>query len=321
MAPPISGDARLPPQGTATYALYQFGTSGAAVAVATAVTHPLDVIKIRLQMQLAGQRGNLVGMVHTVPHHLCIARFTNLLLSILLKGNLSQGAIFTQMVKKEGPRSLYLGFAPALTRSLVYGGLRLGLYEPCKHVCSYAFGSTNFAFKFASGVVAGALATTLTNPMEVLKVRSQMSTSRISTIGMMRKIVAEEGLKALWKGVGPAMVRAGCLTASQMALLKLTPLEEGFQLHLMSSCIAGTAGTLVTAPIDMIKTRLMLQKESKGGRVYRNGFHCAYQVVRTEGVKSLYKGGFATFARLGPQTAITFIACEKLREFVGMTAI
>jgi solute carrier family 25 uncoupling protein 8/9 len=55
-------------------------------------------------------------------------------------------------------------------RSLIYGGLRLGLYEPCKHVCSYAFGSTNFAFKFASGVVAGALATALTNPMEVVKV-------------------------------------------------------------------------------------------------------------------------------------------------------
>ncbi|KAF7071102.1 hypothetical protein CFC21_076513 [Triticum aestivum] len=203
----MSGDARSPPRGGAPYALYQFGTSGAAVAVATAVTHPLDVIKIRLQMQLAGQRGNLVGM----------------------------GAIFTQMVEREGPRSLYLGFAPALTRSLIYGGLRLGLYEPCKHVCSYAFGSTNFAFKFASGVVAGALATALTNPMEVLKVRSQMSTSRISTIGVMREIVSEEGVKALWKGVGPAMVRAGCLTASQMAtydeakqvLLMWTPLEEG----------------------------------------------------------------------------------------------
>jgi hypothetical protein len=76
------------------------------------------------------------------------------------------------MVEKEGPRSLYLGIAPALTRSVVYGGLRLGLYEPCKHVCSYAFGSTNFAFKLASGVIAGALATALTNPMEVLKVCS-----------------------------------------------------------------------------------------------------------------------------------------------------
>jgi len=95
-------------------------------------------------MQHAGQRGNLVGM----------------------------GTIFTQLVAREGPRSLYLGLAPALTRSVVYGGLRLGLYEPCKHVCSYAFGSTNFAFKFASGIIAGALATALTNPMEVLKVYS-----------------------------------------------------------------------------------------------------------------------------------------------------
>jgi len=166
-------------------------------------------------MQHAGQRGNLVGM----------------------------GTIFTQLVAREGPRSLYLGLAPALTRSVVYGGLRLGLYEPCKHVCSYAFGSTNFAFKFASGIIAGALATALTNPMEVLKVRLQMSTSSTSTIGEMRKVLAQEGLKALWKGVGPAMARAGCLTASQMAtydeskqaLMKWTPLEEGFQLHLMYS--------------------------------------------------------------------------------------
>lgn len=88
-----------------------------------------------------------------------------------------------------------------------------------------------------------------------------------------------------------------------------------------SSFIAGTAGTLVTSPVDMIKTRLMLQQESIGARVYRNGFHCASQVVVTEGVKSLYKGGFATFARVGPQTTITFIVCEKLRELAGMTAI
>jgi len=208
---PGAGDERAP----GSYALYHFGTSGSAVAAATAATHPLDVIKVRLQMQHAGQRGNLVGM----------------------------GTIFTQLVTREGPRSLYLGLAPALTRSVVYGGLRLGLYEPCKHVCSYAFGSTNFAFKFASGIIAGALATALTNPMEVLKVRLQMSTSSTSTIGEMRKVLAQEGLKALWKGVGPAMARAGCLTASQMAtydeskqaLMKWTPLEEGFQLHLMYS--------------------------------------------------------------------------------------
>ena len=74
------------------------------------------------------------------------------------------------MVKKEGPKSLYLGLMPALARSVLYGGLRLGLYEPSKYVCKWAFGSTNLLLKIASGAFSGAVATALTNPMEVIKV-------------------------------------------------------------------------------------------------------------------------------------------------------
>ncbi|KAK4407069.1 RNA-binding protein BRN1 [Sesamum angolense] len=47
--------------------VYHFGTSGMSVAAATGVTHPLDVLKVRLQMQLVGQRGALTGMGSTVP--------------------------------------------------------------------------------------------------------------------------------------------------------------------------------------------------------------------------------------------------------------
>ena len=65
---------------------------------------------------------------------------------------------------------MYLGLAPALTRSVVYGGLRLGLYEPSKYVCEQVFGSTNIFVKIASGAFAGGFATTLTNPVEVVKV-------------------------------------------------------------------------------------------------------------------------------------------------------
>jgi hypothetical protein len=46
-----------------------------------------------------------------------------------------------------------------------------------------------------------------------------------------------------------------------------------------SSTVAGILSTLITAPVDMVKTRLMLQRESKGGRIYKNGFNCAYQVL------------------------------------------
>uniref|UniRef100_A0A1D1YL91 Mitochondrial substrate carrier family protein ucpB n=1 Tax=Anthurium amnicola TaxID=1678845 RepID=A0A1D1YL91_9ARAE len=251
-------------------------------------------------MQLVGQRGPLNGM----------------------------GNLFGQLIKIEGPKALYLGFAPALARSVLYGGLRLGLYEPCKYVCDIMFGSTNILVKIASGAFSGAIATALTNPVEVLKVRLQMNSGR-GPIKEVHTIIQEEGIKALWKGVGPAMARAGALTASQLAtydeskqaLIRWTSLEEGFHLHLISSCIAGTMGTVVTAPVDMIKTRLMLQQESHGPKYYRNGFHCAYQVMHTEGFRALYKGGSATFARLGPQTVITFLVCEKLRKLAGMKAI
>ncbi|KAG9457541.1 hypothetical protein H6P81_002049 [Aristolochia fimbriata] len=270
---------------------YQFGTSGIAVATATGVTHPLDVLKVRLQMQLVGQKGPLTGM----------------------------GKLFTQLMKFEGPQALYLGLTPALTRSLLYGGLRLGLYEPCKYACDMTLGSTNIFVKIASGAFSGAIATALTNPTEVLKVRLQMNlTGRGGALKEMQKIAKEEGVRAFWKGVGPAMARASVLTASQLAtydeskqaLLRWTPLEEGFYLQFISSAIAGTMGTLVTTPMDMIKTRLMLQRESKSTKNYNNGFHCAYKVIQTEGPRALYKGGFAIFARLGPQTTITFLLGE-----------
>ena len=83
-----------------------------------------------------------------------------------------QGQTFVGVVKKEGAGSLYLGLSPALTRSVLYGGLRLGLYEPCKHLCELAFESTNIFMKIASGAVSGAFATLLTNPVEVLKVQT-----------------------------------------------------------------------------------------------------------------------------------------------------
>ncbi|ESQ37993.1 hypothetical protein EUTSA_v10028818mg [Eutrema salsugineum] len=274
-----------------------FGTSGLSVALATGVTHPLDVLKVRLQMQHVGQRGPLIGMT----------------------------GIFVQLMKNEGPRSLYLGLTPALTRSVLYGGLRLGLYEPTKVSFDWAFGSTNVLVKIASGAIAGAFSTALTNPVEVVKVRLQMNPNAVP-IAEVREIVAKEGIGALWKGVGPAMVRAAALTASQLAtydetkriLVKRTPLEEGFHLHLCSSVVAGVVSTLITAPMDMIKTRLMLQQDSESSRIYRNGFHCGYKVVRKEGPLALYKGGFAIFARLGPQTMITFILCEKLRSLAGL---
>lgn len=285
-----------------SYAFLHFGTSGASVAAASTVTHPLDLLKVRLQMQLVGQRGPLIGM----------------------------GKLVSNLVKNEGVMALYSGLSPGLVRSVFYGGLRLGLYEPSLRVSEMAFESPNILMKIVAGAFSGAVATAVTNPVEVLKVRMQMG--RLTTKGPIqefRKIARDEGVTAFWKGAGPEMTRAAAFTASQLAtydetkrlLMKWTSLEDGFYLHLIASTTAGAMSTLATAPVDMVKTRLMLQRESKTVGAYKNGLHCFYQVLRTEGLRGLYKGAFALFTRVGPQTTITFILCEQLRGLVGLKAL
>ncbi|XP_028070829.1 mitochondrial uncoupling protein 3-like [Camellia sinensis] len=75
--------------------------------------------------------------------------------------------------------------------------------------------------KIASGAFSGAFATALTNPVEVLKVRLQMNPNlRRGAIGEMRKIASEEGITALWKGVGPAMTTSQLATYDESKWMK-----------------------------------------------------------------------------------------------------
>lgn len=70
-----------------------------------AVTMPIDVVKTRLQMDGAGGVKAYKGAVDCA----------------------------TQLVKAEGPGSLFKGLPPALLRQSTYGSLRYGLYGPIRN--------------------------------------------------------------------------------------------------------------------------------------------------------------------------------------------
>ena len=55
-----------------------------------------------------------------------------------------------------------------------------------------------------------------------------------------------------------------------------------------------------------------------GGNKYSGGMAAAADILRNDGPKGFFKGWVANFARLGPQTVITFIVCERLRDVLGM---
>ncbi len=78
-----------------------------------------------------------------------------------------------------------------------------------------------------------------------------------------RRISAEEGVRTLWRGVGPTMSRAAVLNAAQLssysqakeAFKDLVVDKDGLPLHFMASVVSGLVTTVASLPVDIAKTR------------------------------------------------------------------
>jgi solute carrier family 25 (mitochondrial folate transporter), member 32 len=57
--------------------------------------------------------------------------------------------------------------------------------------------------------------------------------------------------------------------------------------NLLASVTAGAISNTLTAPIWTIRTRMMTQSNHED---YRNSFHAAQKIYRTEGLSALYRG-------------------------------
>lgn len=73
------------------------------------------------------------------------------------------------MASDEGAGALWKGIEPGIHRQCFYGGLRLGLYDPIKSAIGGDGGG--FIQKVGAGLAAGALAISIANPTDLVKVR------------------------------------------------------------------------------------------------------------------------------------------------------
>lgn len=124
------------------------------------------------------------------------------------------------------------------------------------------------------------------------------------TLASLRGIYTNEGLAALWRGMGPTIVgvmpsRAIYFSTYSKTKQLLTRLNDGREnslVHLASALSAGIATSTATNPIWLIKTRMQLQSTSSHGMpLYRNSFDCLRVVLRSEGLRGLYKGLTASY--------------------------
>lgn len=142
------------------------------------------------------------------------------------------------------------------------------------------------------------------------------------TLNAVHQIYAQEGLSALWKGVGATVVgvmpsRAiyfSTYAKTKHVLVDLSEGREGALVHLLSAASAGIATATATNPIWLIKTRMQLQQSNTTAPPkYRSSLDCLSRVVREEGVRGLYKGLSASYLGVAEGT-IQWVLYERLKK-------
>ncbi|KAG2379021.1 hypothetical protein C9374_007659 [Naegleria lovaniensis] len=188
----------------------------------------------------------------------------------------------------------------------------------------------NFAIKIGCGMVGGAIGAVVGNPADLSLVR--MTSGRYgykNVFDALIQVSKNEGVLTLWRGCSPTVVRAIVLNAAQLgvyaqakqSLLSMGIIKkDGVGLHVSASLIAGYVCTVVSLPIDLTKTRLQSMQQGQS-QVYSGAFDVLTKTIKAEGVMSLWKGFWPYFARLGPQTILTWTFLEQFREYFGHTIL
>ncbi|KAL3518106.1 hypothetical protein ACH5RR_020695 [Cinchona calisaya] len=283
-----------------------FLSSAFAACFAELCTIPLDTAKVRLQLEkrgTSGEAGSGGG-----------SKYKGLLGTIVI------------IAKEEGLLALWKGIIPGLHRQCLYGGLRIGLYEPVKAflVGSNAVGEVSLFNKILAAFVTGAIAIAVANPTDLVKVRLQAEGKMPA--GVPRRyagafdayfsIAKQEGLAALWTGLGPNIARNAIMNAAELAsydhvketILTFPGFSDNILTHLLAGLGAGFFAVCIGSPVDVVKSRMM------GDSIYKSTLDCFFKTLKNEGPFAFYKGFIPNLGRLGLWNAIMFLTLEQVKK-------
>ncbi|KAK2732001.1 mitochondrial aspartate-glutamate transporter agc1 [Myotisia sp. PD_48] len=227
------------------------GTAGACQVV---FTNPLEIVKIRLQVQ-----GEIAKNVNGTPR---------------------RSAMW--IVKNLGLMGLYKGASACLLRDVPFSAIYFPTYA---HLKSDFFGESpthklGVLQLLTAGAIAGMPAAYLTTPCDVIKTRLQVEarkgeTKYTSLRHAATTIMKEEGFKAFFKG-GPARIlrsspQFGFTLAAYEVLQKWLPMPGAAHEEVTPSPEVGLGLQPATAPLPYLRSRnalkLILDLEPNFGRI------------------------------------------------------
>ncbi|KAI9848440.1 MAG: hypothetical protein M1837_000235 [Sclerophora amabilis] len=182
---------------------------GAAGITSVTFTYPLDIVRTRLSIQSASFAALKGASSKSLP---------------------GMWATMVGMYKNEGGfLALYRGIIPTVAGVAPYVGLNFMTYEAVrKYLTPEGDLNPSAVRKLSAGAISGAVAQTCTYPFDVLRRRFQINT--MSGMGYQYKsiwdavsiIVRQEGIKGMYRGIVPNLLKVAPSMASSWLSFEVT---------------------------------------------------------------------------------------------------
>lgn len=168
------------------------------------------------------------------------------------------------------------------------------------------------------------LGRTLTSPLDVVKILTQVGTpeGKGGVLRSFRLIYRAEGLGAFFKGNLTACLRLFPYNAIQFTAYNeirshVSPQNRYAPVDFISGAGAGIIATVITYPLDMLKTRLTTNHVDKGKAHYKGIADAVKTIAREEGALALYKGLWTSVLGVIPFAGSTFMAYNFIKTAWG----
>lgn len=180
-------------------------------------------------------------------------------------------------------------------------------------------------------------------PIVLLKTRQQVAQSQVPCVTTAVAIVRHEGFRALYRGFGTSLMGTIPARALYMGALEVTKSNVGSATvrlgfsepgaaaiaNAMAGLSAAMAAQLVWTPVDVVSQRLMVQGACCGGGPpsssgvseasackYLNGIDAFRKILRTDGMRGLYRGFGISILTYAPSNAVWWASYSVAQRLV-----
>jgi len=257
--------------------------------------------------------GGLAGAVSRT----CVAPLE--LYKIQNQANYIPNASLKQVLKKEGVRFLWKGNFTNCVRIAPQIAINFATFEYVK---------TNLKVEnpdiknLISGAIAGSVSMTTIYPLETVRTRLSLQTNKSHYNGIwncLRTMKINEmygGLRTSLLGFTPYMAINFAFYHRLKKKLKENPSLNNNAINLLAGGLSGIGAVTITYPTDLIRRQLQLQGFDKTVPKYDGIYDCTKKIIKSQGMRGLYRGLLPCYIANFPKFAIQFWAFEYFQQLI-----